>query len=303
MIKNFLIGILLVFSTSVFAQEIINFKDLNKARAALFFPENAKFPVPLIITQHGSSPEESLGKCSFFKLLDTCVKTDVFSVRILNEGLKNGFAVAVVDAFSDIGANKHSKNRFPDATSYAHVLRDILVNDSRINSERIFYTGFSYGGYSVLHTFRESDEKRWRAIAPVEAGCQIQPAAKKLPYSVLFVQGAESHYPPKPCLYMHEELKKHGTDSHAIVIDKVDHHFSFGPSRSGPSMSLNGCTDNHIIIEQDSLRFRDGTPAVGGRGPGSAVAKCTTNIGFGGGYPHKLNEAVSHVIEFFKKNL
>lgn len=309
MIKHILAIIALMsISTSSIAQEVVKYEAFsrdkyNNVRAGIFLPENVKFPVPTIITQHGSSPEERLGECSFFRTLDTCIKTDVFSTRVLKEGLKNGFAVVVIDAFTDIGVDKTTKHKFPNATNYAHVLREILVKDPRFDADRIFYTGFSYGGYSVLHTFRDSDEKRWRAIAPVEAGCQIQPAAKKLPYAVLFVQGSDSHYHPKPCLYLHNELKKVGTISEAVVIEKVDHHFSYGPSRSGPSKSLNGCPNNHLIIENGSLRFLDGTPAHDGTGPGSGYAKCTTNIGYGGGHPHKLDEAVSHVVNFFKRNL
>jgi predicted peptidase len=193
--------------TAALAQEIIKYEarsrqSLNKVRAALYIPDMGSAPYPLVITQHGSSPEVKLGKCPVFGRSEDCVKTDVFSSKLLKSALEKGFAVAVIDAFSDIGAGKDNKLAFPDATSYAHALREKLVQDARLDPERFFYTGWSYGGHSVLNTMLYRTQDRWRAIAPVEAGCQFQPAAKTLPYPVLFVMGAESHYPPKPCLYL-----------------------------------------------------------------------------------------------------
>lgn len=285
------------------AQEIINFKaqsrqSFNDVRAALFIPKNTAPPYPLIVVQHGSSPTVSLGNCSIFGKSNDCVKTDEFSFKIMKKGLESKFAIVVIDAFTDINANKENKLSFPDATSYAHSLVAKISMDNRIDTKNIFYTGWSYGGFSVLNTIGYRSQKRWKAIAPVEAGCQYQPAAKLLPYPVLFVMGSNSHYPPKPCIYMSNKLIEAGTKSNAIIFENVDHYFGSGQSKSGVSKSLNGCTDNHVIIDNGVWRFLDGTLT----NPDEAWIKCTTDIGFGGATSEKLDDVVDVVIEFFQKN-
>ena len=292
--------VLALLGTASMAQDIIRFQawsnqNLNPVRAALFLPDRGPAPHALIITQHGSSPDEKLGRCDFAGKGPDCIRTDTFSLRILRRALEQGFAVAVIDAFTDIGASKDNKLGFPNATSYAHTLRDQLAQDPRLDSDRFFYTGWSYGGQSVINTIARPLPRIWKAIAPVEAGCQFQPAARKLPYPSLFVMAEKSHYPPGPCLYLHEQLLEAGSDSKAVVIPKADHHFSLSPASIGPGTSLNGCTDNFVIITGQSWRFKDGTPT----NPREAWARCATGWGAGGGPPHKLDEAVGLVIDFF----
>ena len=141
-------------------------------RVAFFVP-SGEGSFPLIIAQHGSSPTEAYGQCPLFGSRKNCVMTDVFTKELVLQATQVGFAVAVIDAFSELGVSSADKTRFPNATRYAVHLRDAVRSDSRFDQSRIYYTGFSYGGHSVMNVLHDR-VAHFKAIAPVEAGCQIQ---------------------------------------------------------------------------------------------------------------------------------
>jgi dienelactone hydrolase len=262
-------------------------------RVAFFVP-SGEGSFPLIIAQHGSSPTEAYGQCPLFGSRKNCVMTDVFTKELVLQASQVGFAVAVIDAFSELGVSSADKTRFPNATRYAVHLRDAVRSDSRFDQSRIYYTGFSYGGHSVMNVLHDR-VAHFKAIAPVEAGCQIQPASRPVPYGVLFVLGDRSHYPPKPCLYLQQALHAQGADARAVVIEGANHNFGVGASKTGPSRSLNGCTDNHVIIDGPTWRHLDGRPT----NRKDAVEACTTLVGYSSNDIEKMPEAVRYVVKFF----
>lgn len=266
-------------------------------RVAMVLPAQRHTPLPLILVQHGSSPTESFGTCPWLGSNKDCVKTDVFSKELVAQALQAGFAVAVIDAFSELGVSNRDKTQFPNATNYALHLRRILRSDARFDQSRIYYTGFSYGGASVLGVISRPTES-FRAIAPVEAGCQFQPSGRRLPYPVLFVLGDRSHYPPKPCLYLQKALQDAGSDARAVVLEGADHNFGIGATRSGPSQSLNGCTDNAVIVEGRTWLHLNGQPTT----REDAIRTCTTFVGFSSQDSTLLPKAVEHVVSFFKNH-
>ena len=266
-------------------------------RVAMVLPVQRDTPLPLILVQHGSSPTESFGTCPLFGSNKDCVRTDVFSKELVAQALQAGFAVAVIDAFSELGVSNRDKTQFPNATHYALHLRKILRGDARFDQGRIYYTGFSYGGASVLNVISQPTEL-FRAIAPVEAGCQIQPSGRRLPYPVLFVLGDRSHYPPKPCLHLEKALQDAGSDTRAVVLEGANHNFGIGASRSGPSRSLNGCTDNPVIVEGRTWRHLNGQPTT----REDAMRTCTTFVGVSSQDSTLLPKAVEHVVSFFKEH-
>ena len=267
----------------------------ERFRVAFVLPERRDPPPPLILVQHGSSPTESMGSCPLFGSKKDCVKTDVFSKELVAQAVAAGFAVAVIDAFSELGLSTQDKTRFPNATRYALALLNALKGDARFDPTRIYYTGFSYGGASVVSVI-PYPAAPFRAIAPVEAGCQIQPAGRRLPYPVLFVLGDRSHYPPPPCLHLQKSLADAGSDARAVVLQGADHNFGVGVVRSGPSRSLNGCTDNPVIVDGPSWRHLDGRPTT----REDAMKTCTTFVGYGSQDATLLPKAVEHVVSFFK---
>jgi len=262
-------------------------------RVAFFIPTSA-VAAPLIISQHGSSPTESYGQCPILGSRKNCVMTDVFTKELIRQATKAGFAIAVIDAFSELGVSRADKTKFPNATRYAVHLRDAIRSDSRFDQSRIYYTGFSYGGAAVMNVlyYRVA---HFKAIAPVEAGCQIQPSGRLVPYGVLFVLGDRSHYPPKPCMYLQQALHAQGVDARAVVIAGANHNFGVGASKTGPSRTLNGCTDNHVIIDGPNWRHVDGKLT----NREDAVEACTTQVGYGSDDLEKMPEAVRHVVQFF----
>jgi hypothetical protein len=96
-------------------------------------------------------------------------------------------------------------------------------------------------------------------------------------------------------LYLQQALKAEGADARAVVIAGANHNFGLGASKTGPSRSLNGCTDNHIITDGSNWRHVDGKPT----NRKDAVEACTTLVGYSSNDIEKMSEAVSHVLRFF----
>jgi len=296
-----LLTLLVISSITANAGELIEFeavdartKNLSTVLAEVFIPPNSRGKLPVIITQHGSSPSESFENGPG--------RTDIFSKEMVRQGLNDGYAVVTIDAFYDKGLSPTSKSKFPNATPWAYKLKNILSNDPRFDTDRFFYTGYSYGGDTVIGAIsnRLPSQQQWRAIAPAEAGCGVQPSARLLPYPVLFIKTAESHYPPAPCLYLSDKLREAGTKSEVIIIPQANHSFStFGASgiiQGG--IASNGCTDNPVIRTSTGFIHADGTPLT----KGNPFDECVTNTRGGGGTPDKLDLAVSYIISFFNKN-
>ena len=81
--------------------------------------------LPLIITQHGSTLDA--------KIEGSKVRTDEHSKRLLQKAIKEGFAVAVVDAFYTHDIKPNQKHSQPWAADYAKGLAALLSEDSRFD--------------------------------------------------------------------------------------------------------------------------------------------------------------------------
>jgi dienelactone hydrolase len=285
------------------AAEIIQFKSWagnqlknQEVIAELHLPTGSTTRLPVIITQHGSTQDK------FFK--SGKGKTDAYSQQIIDKGLAQGFAVVAIDAFYPRNTKGSEKELFPAAQFYALTLRNLLASDNRFDPERIFYTGFSYGGQMVIETLMplasQYRNARWRAIASAEGNCQIQPKARADSPPSIFVLGELSHYPPKPCIYLSEQLKQAGNISQHVTISGANHYYSLSGVRDvvANSRTLNACTDNPVIRENHQLaRHLDGTPTD----LATAFKTCTGNRSQTRGNEEKLGEATDHVIRFFNQ--
>ena len=281
------------------AGELVKFESidtrLNKSSTVLaevFIPPNFQGKLPVIITQHGSSQKESFDNGPGY--------TDIFSKEVVKQGLASGFAVVTIDAFYGKGLTPTSKIKFPNSSDWAYELRDILNKDPRFDADKTFYTGFSYGGEMVIKSFtsKHTGQRPWKAVAPAEPGCGVQPSARKLPYPVLFIKTADSHYPPAPCIYLSDQLNKAGAQSEVVIIPGANHHFSSnGTTIRQGGIALNGCTDNPVIRTSRGPIHADGTPLT----KSNPFEECVTNTSGGGGNPDKLSLAVNYIITFFNK--
>ena len=290
-----------VSTSTAQAAEIIQFKSWagnqlkdQEVIAELHLPSGSATRLPVIITQHGSTQDK------LFK--SGKGKTDAYSQQIIDKGLAQGFAVIAIDAFYPRNTNGSEKELFPAAQFYALTLRNMLASDSRFDTERIFYTGFSYGGQMVIETLMplasQYRNARWRAIASAEGNCQIQPKAPSDAPPSIFVLGELSHYPPKPCIYLSEQLKQAGNISQHVTIPRASHYYSLTGVKDVivNSRQLNACTDNPVIREDQQLaRHLDGTPTD----LATAFKTCSSNRGHTRGNEEKLGEATDHVIKFF----
>lgn len=290
-------------SSGALAAEIIQFKSWagkqlkdQEVIAELHLPTSSANRLPVIITQHGSTQDK------LFK--SGRGKTDSYSQQIIDKGLAQGFAVVAIDAFYPRNTLATNKQQFPAAQFYALTLRNLLASDNRFDPERIFYTGFSYGGQMVIETLmplaKQYGNLRWRAIAVSEGNCQIQPKARADSPPSLFVLGELSHYPPKPCVYLSDQLKQAGNVSEYVIIPGASHYYSLSGVRNvvANSRTLNACTDNPVIRESHQhARHLDGTPTDLAK----AFQTCSGNWTHTRGNEEKLSEATDHVIRFFNQ--
>ena len=300
MIRFFLICYYLM-TLNVSAAEYLKFNSPDKkfpnnpeVLVEISFPKDTKGKLPIIITQHGSTRD---GK----KIEDGAI--DEYSKRIIEEGTKQGFAVAAIDAFYKKEIKPTDKTLFPNATVYANNLRKILVEDDRFDKNKIFYTGFSYGAEQVLKTigapFNSENPKSWKAVVAAEPGCNSFHQPVKLSFPLLLIKGEESHYYIEPCKILEKELLKKGNNVSMVVLPKANHYFSTN-GKIGKGIAVNGCRYNPIIRKSDGTQqMYDGSKIS----KKEARKKCLTSESGKGKNRKKLNEAVKLAVDFFKDNL
>ena len=301
---------LILLSTSVFAKvEIKKFKNKNievikfqvpdrklpgkdDVLAQIHFPKKTNEKVPLIIHQHGSSRDG-------MKFKKWGGRTDEWGKRLVKEGLKRGYAVAVIDAFYNRKLKPTNKNKFPNAVHIAIKLAKIYSQDNRIEKSQIFYTGFSYGSSQVLK-FQDSriqSQNPFRAGVAAEPGCNIVSNPARTNFATLMIKGEESHYYPIACKTYYNMIKKVGNKIEYASIPKVNHFFSLN-GKIVKGKAVNGCSKNILIRYADrSFKFQDGTPS-NRRGR----FKCFTKEAGGGEKNRaKLNDAIDLSLNFLDK--
>ena len=301
---------LILLSTSVFAKvEIKKFKNTNievikfqvpdrklpgkdDVLAQIHFPKKTNEKVPLIIHQHGSSRDG-------MKFKKWGGRTDEWGKRLVKEGLKRGYAVAVIDAFYNRKLKPTNKNKFPNAVHIAIKLAKIYSQDNRIEKSQIFYTGFSYGSSQVLK-FQDSriqSQNPFRAGVAAEPGCNIVSNPARTNFATLMIKGEESHYYPVACKTYYKMIKKVGNKIEYASIPKVNHFFSLN-GKIVKGKAVNGCSKNILIRFSDgSFKFQDGTPS-NRRGR----LKCFTEEAGGGEKNRaKLNDAIDLSLNFLDK--
>ena len=253
---------------------------------------NGKLPV--IITQHGSTRD---GK----KIKDGAI--DEYSKRIIEEGTKEGFAVAAIDAFYKKSVKPTDKTIFPNATEYANNLRKILAKDARFDKNKIFYTGFSYGAEQVLKTigapFNNQNPNSWKAVVAAEPGCNSFHQPVKLNFPMLIIKGEESHYYIEPCKILEKEMLNKGNNISIVVLARANHYFSTN-GKIGKGIAVNGCRYNPIIKKADGSQQMYNGSKISKK---EARKKCLTSESGKGKNRKKLNKAVKLAVDFFKSNL
>lgn len=301
---------LTLFSTSTIAKiEIKKFKNKNievikfqvpdkklpgkdDVLAQIHFPKKTDGKVPLIIHQHGSSRDG-------MKFKKWGGRTDEWGKRLVKEGLKRGYAVAVIDAFYNRKLKPTNKNKFPNAVHIAIKLAKIYSQDNRIEKSQIFYSGFSYGSSQVLK-FQDSriqSQNPFRAGVAAEPGCNIVSNPARTNFATLMIKGEESHYYPVACKTYYKMIKKVGNKIEYASIPKVNHFFSLN-GKIVKGKAVNGCSKNILIRYSDgSFKFQDGTPS-NRRGR----LKCFTEEAGGGEKNRaKLNDAIDLSLNFLDK--
>lgn len=175
-----------------------------------FYPAETERSVPVIISQHGSERD---GR----SFTGGKGQTDEFTTRLINQATQNGYAVIALDAFYKKGIKASDKRKFPKAAEYARQIRDLVHKNPKLDSNNIFYTGFSYGGGEVLdELYRAYSISKWNAIAAAEPGCNTFAEPQQLPTPILILKGDESHYPPKPCFTLAKLYNEEGNKVEVI---------------------------------------------------------------------------------------
>jgi dienelactone hydrolase len=155
------------------------------------------------------------------------------------ELLAAGFAVLVVDTFGPRGI-KAGGDLFP--AEFAKDAYDALTHlqaQTYINKNRIFQTGYSYGGYAAAllaspqgaDAFKASG--RFRATVANYGSCAIQEGESKQKLEMLSADSdrpilmlmaeLDIETPPKHCFPLLEEMKAAGKDVYWHIYPKTTH--------------------------------------------------------------------------------
>ena len=251
-------------------------------------------PYPLIITQHGSSPDKSF--------TEGPGNTDEYSYRLTKMATVRGYAVAAIDAFYGKNLQPTDKRKFPLAQMYAEEVKNKLAVRRDIDGNKLFYTGFSYGGDMTLHSIIKPTnpyKPSWRALAAAEPACNAFPEPKWVTRPILILKGAESHYSPKPFRIFVDMFNKEGSKVTIKIFPKSNHHFSHNGKRIN-GVAFNGCEDNPVILRFNGEHtFLDGSPADKEE---VRWSKCFTQRGGSGKTYEDFDAAISSVIDFFDKS-
>jgi len=282
-----------------YTTEIIKFNSTSRGQersviAMITMPLKARGPLPVIISQHGSSRDGMVfpgGKG----------QTDEYSTRLIKEGLKRGFAVVALDAFYKTNIQPKDKMKFPNSHQYALDLKTILATDSRFDPDNFFYTGFSYGAAQVNKSIDirvDFKSTPWRAVASAEPGCNVLSEPVKVPFPILLIKGSQSHYYLEPCQYFARLLKAAHVDVTLLVIEGANHFFSTD-GRITMGKAVNGCRFNPAIRMQDgTLQFADGAPAS----RRLIKERCFTRKAGSGKNRLLLDGVIDQVLNFFVVN-
>ena len=249
-------------------------------------------PFPVIITQHGSERD---GRA--FKEGEGA--TDEYSKRLIEKAVERGFAVIALDAFCKKNLTAGDKTKFPSAEFYAGYLRDGIGTDQRLDSKNSFYTGFSYGGKSVLSTLYRPDVVRWRALVAAEPDCNSFPAPPRVAIPpILIMKGGESHYPPVACENLKKFYAKADMQIDWKLFPKSNHYFSHN-GKIVNGLAFNGCSENPVVVYgRDKFTRVDGTAITR-----EEIGKCFTKKAGSGKSREDLNDAVDTAIGFFTQHL
>jgi dienelactone hydrolase len=269
----------------------------SKVPIEIIMPSNpVRTPIPLIITQHGSSRDAG-------NLSQSIVQTDEYSMRLVKIANENGFAIAVIDAFFNKGLKAKQKQKFPNASAYGRQVAGKLLKNKKLDPDNFFYTGFSYGAHQALMMFKKlkfSDNLKWAGIVAAEPPCTTFVEPQIFPVPLLILKGGESHYTPKPCITLTKLYKKSGANVELIIFEKSNHFFSHNGT-IGKGIAFNGCDDNPVIINKSGKGaiFLDGTEAT----REIVRTKCFTRTSGIGKSREDLDRAIKSAFDFFKKNL
>lgn len=298
-----LFGVLSIYSCvematekSTYTTEVFKFKSTSRGVekpviAMIAIPLKVNVPLPVIITQHGSSRDGVV-------FTGGEGRTDEYSTRLIREGTKRGFAIVALDALYKTSIKPIDKGKFPNAFQYALDLKNFLATDSRFDQDNLFYTGFSYGASQVNKSIDiRTDFKSlpWRAVAAVEPGCNVISEPVKVSFPILLIKGSESHYYLEPCQYFERLLRAVGNEVTLSIIEGANHFFSTN-GRITEGIAVNGCRFNPIIRKQDgTVQFSDGSPAT----RRLSKQKCYTKEAGSGKNRLLLDGVIDQVLDFF----
>lgn len=184
----------------------------------LVLPPNPTAPVPAMVIMNDSGGVEDHHEFDWARFL-----------------ARNGFAGFVVDSFSPRGVENTSTDQ-GQVTEVSMIVDayqalDTLLEDDRIDPERIGLMGFSKGAivtylasWDFFHRRLAPSDGQFAAYLPIYAGCTIQQAEIQTTGApILFLSGKKDNWTPLgPCQSMVDRMVDAGYDARLIAYDA--HH-------------------------------------------------------------------------------
>lgn len=301
MVRILALGCLFFLSQLAHAETIfleLTDRNFGKTEAPIEFimpDQTHQTPVPLIILQHGSTQDKK-------NVFNGLVNTDLHQYQLAKLALQTGFAVAIVDAFYKKGLKPSDKGKFPQAHIYAQQIAEFLSQNTNLDKNNFFYSGFSYGGHAALMLMNNLNflgNYKWAGVVSAEPPCGSFHEPRAFITPLLTIKGGESHYKPEPCLIMTELYKKSASKASIVILPESNHYFSHN-GKFVKGVAVNGCADNPIIIKRSGgAVFLDGTKAT----KKIMKTKCLTDQAGAGKSREDLEEAIKISMEFFIQNI
>ena len=265
-------------------------------KAELRFPDNTTDNrIPLLIIQHSSGPDVRL------KLINGY--TDSIGFLVGDLGIKNGFAVLYTDVFTPRNIKKDASGDLGVGTSVARKdLRKIIAlikRDNRIDPNRIYLFGHSYGGGVAMRLAQDENHGglKIRAIVASAPGCQEQ--IRKIVVPTLLIIGEKDDWTsPRACKKIAEKSLQQNNYLKFIVVKEANHSYSKGGTWAWNRQNRTGCIDS--VVE----RNKDGTWSVDGVTVSreQVKEKCIKQGATAGGNGELLSELTGNAISFFNEN-
>jgi dienelactone hydrolase len=299
--KTILVFLTLLWTNIVLGQsvEAVKFETKWKKKeiqsiAELQLPKSRQ-PVPLLIIQHSSGPNTRLSSFNGY--------TDFIGYAVGTAALENGFAVIYTDVFTPRNIVKDSTGDLGVNTNVAvrdiKALLKVMIKDNRIDKNKIYLFGHSYGGGTALNLSYDSTwggNNPFKAIVASAPGCQVNVESKISTPTKIIIGEKDDWTPANMCVRLVDRQKLNKSSVEIEVVKDVNHSYSYSGTWMWNRQSRSGCADKVVILSENKQITIDGKPLSKEQFKKDCIKQGATS----GGNSEQLSYVVDQTLGYFK---